>query len=224
MATRQSITINKITFNTKTALRKKIREIRDRYKDNERLNQEDFNFMVDLLQRHEDPARKIGCGVAYMYVKTNPVFKKNRGFWLVRSDGSETDFSFEICLKHESKLQKFKSACRTAVSDEIINFRDNFFDTEGWPTCEITGDLISKNDSHVDHTPPMTFDRIVNDFIKETNIDVETIGLLTAEDNRVRNEIENVNLRNRFINYHNTHAVLRVVSRFANLSIIKKGG
>jgi hypothetical protein len=221
MPKRTPITVNEAEFKTKKSLREHIRKILYSYSDGQILNTVDFTFMLALLERHEDPKRKIGCGVDFMYVKKNPVFK-NMGFWLARTDGTETDFSFEICLKHETKLQKFKSSCRSAVSDDIISFRDEFFSKHETPICEVTGEPINKWNSHVDHAPPMTFDNIVKEFVMEFGIDVEKVPLLTAEDGRVRNELADEFLRNQFRLYHLGVAELRVISKLANLSIVKR--
>ena len=221
MPKRTPITVYETEFKTKKSLREHIRKILYSYPDGQILNTVDFTFMLALLERHEDPKRKIGCGVDFMYVKRNPVFK-NMGFWLARTDGTETDFSFEICLKHETKLQKFKSACRTTISDDIISFRDRFFSQSETPTCEVTGDQLHKWDSHVDHVPPMTFDNIVKEFVMDLGIDVEKVELLTAEDGRVRNELADGMLRDQFRLYHLGVADLRVISPLANLSIVKR--
>jgi hypothetical protein len=222
MSSKNPIWINGERFNTKTDLRNRIRALRDKYEDNVPLENDDFDFMLDLLRRHEEPDRKIGCGVWFMYVKANPVFKSNRGFWLVRHDGSETDFSFEICLKHETKMQKFKSACRTAIADDILKFRNDFFVNNKNPYCELTGQSLEKHNCHVDHKPPMTFDEIVTRFIKAKKVDVDTVKLLTAEDGRIRNELADQVLKESFIVFHRWYANLRVISRWGNLSISKK--
>lgn len=224
MAKREPIIVNGQSFKTKKVLREYIRKIRDSYLDGQCLNEDDFEFMLDLLNRHEEPEIKIGVGVAYMYVKTNEVFKRNREFWLVRIDGSETDFSFEICLKHETKLQKFKNACRTSVADIVMDFKKDFFDRVGEPSiCPVTGEAMTlRRNSHVDHAHPNTFDKIVQDFISLNGLDVNQIELLTAEDGRVRNEMADKTLEQQFIEFHNRRAKLRVVSKFANLSLAKR--
>lgn len=216
--------VNGQSFRTKQDLREHIRQIRDSYTDGAILADDHFEFMLDLLNRHEEAGIKIGCGVACMYTRANEVFKNNREFWLVRTDGSETDFSFEICLKHETKLQKFKSACRTAVAPIVMGFKLDFFDQAGGVAlCPVTGDKITlRKNSHVDHARPNTFDKIVSDFIEGYGLDVEAIDLITAEDGRVTNEIRSERIKADFIKFHNERANLRVISRYANLSIVKK--
>lgn len=221
---RRPYVVNGKTFKTKAKLRDYIRKIRDRYLEKQRLGEGDFAFMLDLLQRHEKPDIKIGCGVSHMYVKTNSVFRRNREFWLVRVDGSETDFSFESCLTHKTKLQKFKEACRTAISSTIQSFKKDFFDCADVSLfCPITGELMTlSGNSHVDHAPPNTFDKIIRDFIRIKDIDVNRVGLLEEEDGRVRYEIEDKCLERDFIDFHNTRADLRVISKLANLSVVKQ--
>jgi hypothetical protein len=224
MAKREPYIINGKLFKTKDELREYIRNIRDSYLDGQRLNDEHFKFMFDLLQRHEEPQIKIGCGIAYMYIKTNEVFKHNREFWLARLDGTETDFSFEICLKHETQLQKFKNACRTAVAPFTTQFKLDFFAKISEATCPLTGEIMSlRHNSHVDHAFPNTFDKIVQEFIGQYQIDVANVELLTAEDGRVRNEIVDKELEQKFVKFHNEIAELRIVSKRGNLSIAKSG-
>lgn len=217
-------TVGDCSFGTLDEIRRKVRSIRDKYKDGIFIDDGDLKFMRDLLNRHERSHQKIGCGIAAMYVKKNTVFKNNRGFYLVRMDGTETDFSYEMCLrnKSESRLQKFKSACREAVTDTIINFKRGCFADSKIKTCPITGESITPDNSHVDHEPPMTFDEIVRRFIDDNQIDIERVELSgIGEDGSIRNRIKNEILRDMFIAYHNQRALLRIVSPQANLSIIK---
>lgn len=227
MGKRKPYIINNEEFRTLQDLRIRIRAIRDTYPDNVYINPNDLAFMCNVLNRHESADYKIGCGVAAMYVKTVPMYKNNRCFWLVRQDGSETDFSFEMCLRNkpESRLIKFKQACRSAVSEEVSVFKREFFRTKTkfCAKCPFTGEVITPTQSHVDHAPPWTFDNIVSGFIKEYLVDVDDVEIRgIREDKMLRNEIDNDNLKQRFIDYHNERAELRVISKQANLSIVKR--
>jgi hypothetical protein len=53
-------------------------------------------------------------------------------------------------------------------------------------------------------------------------LDVNDIELLTAEDGRVRNEMVDKRLEGEFVDFHNKMATLRVISKSANLSIVKR--
>lgn len=211
-------------FKTKKALRERIRGIRHKYADNERLNDADFGFMLDLLNNHEHRAEKIGRGVESMTVRTNPVYKINRGFWLTRTDGTSTDFSYEMCLRSTTKLQAFSAACRGVVADTVKTFKLDFFKRQREPTqCPITGELMTlRGNSHADHAPPMTFARIVNDFIISHGVDVNAPGLLMHRDGQTVDEFTDNDIAQRFLDYHNQIATLRVISKQANLSIARR--
>lgn len=219
-----AITINNHFFKTKKSLDEYTRKLRDSYSNGQPLNDSDFDFMLNLLDRHEQSDIKIGCGVVSMYVKTNSVYKNSREFWLVRVDGSETDFSFKQCLKNETKLQKFKKACRVAVSSIVIDFKKDFFARFGESsTCPITGEtMTSRHNSHVDHSYPNSFNQIIQDFIEAKALDVDKIELLTSRDGRIGSKMMDKTLEQQFVEFHNQRAKLRIISKLANLSQPKR--
>lgn len=226
MPKKKPYVVNGKEFRTLNDIRGYIRTVRDSYPDNVYIGVDDLAFMLSLLLRHENADNKIGCGVHAMYVKTDEVYK-NRGFWLVREDGTETDFSFEKCLRNkpESQLIKFKKACRTTIVYEVLSFKNLFFSPErGFSSrCLFTGDTITPEHSHVDHAPPWTFDNIVGEFIKQEGIDVDRVEIGgTMEDGVVQNTLKDDGLRKKFLSFHNDRAELRVISPKANLSIVKK--
>lgn len=211
-------------FQTLDDLRTRVKGILGAYPDYCFLSPEDLSFMLDLLQRHEHAWRKIGCGVAGMFVRRNPVFK-NRGFWIYREDGSETDFSFEKCLRNkpESRLLKFKHACRGAIAERVIQFKTDFFNNHDQAVCPITGQEITPWNYHVDHSPPWTFDRIVHSFIRDFGIDVESVAIRgIGADRSLRNKLDS-EIKAQFIAYHNERAQLRMLSPRGNLTL-RKGG
>ena len=211
-------------FKTLQSLRKRVRAIRDSYSDDVNLSADDFAFMCDLLKRHESADIKSGCGIREIFVRQEPIHH-TRGFWLRRIDGSETDFSFEMCLRNkpEPRIIKFKAACRTAIKFEVIRFKEKFFAQQHSAKCQITGETITKQTAHVDHAPPWTFDQIVMAFINEKHIDVDMVKINgIQQDCMLENSITDKQLERQFIEYHNQRANLRVISGFANLSIVKR--
>jgi hypothetical protein len=218
-----SFNINGEVFKTKKALRERIISIRDSYPDDERLNKEDFDFMREVLEHHESAPIKIGCGVSEIYPRTNPIYKKNRCFYLKRTDGTETDFSFLMCLTSEKNSDKVKNAFRKAVAPYIIEFKNCIFKLCGEPIpCQITKEyMYSNSNCHVDHAKPNTFLKIVEDFCKEENLDIEKIKVISSNDGMIGNEIEDKSIKEKFISFHNKRAKLRLVSTTANLSVLK---
>jgi hypothetical protein len=73
-----------------------------RYKIGELVSDEDAADLSALLDRHDELEEKVGTGIAGFKVDTPPndvpQFSK-RCFWVIRSDGSEIDFSIGHCLK-----------------------------------------------------------------------------------------------------------------------------
>ncbi|KAK7321667.1 hypothetical protein VNO77_32524 [Canavalia gladiata] len=70
-----------------------------RYMSGERLTTEDERAVVDkLLVYHPHFEDKIGCGLESIMVDRHPHWY-SRCFFVVRTDGSWTDFSYKICLQ-----------------------------------------------------------------------------------------------------------------------------
>ena len=84
------------------------------------------------------------------------------------------------------------------------------------PILSVFADLLRR------YQCPNTFNKIVQDFISLKGLDVNDIELLTAEDGRVRNEMVDKRLEGEFVDFHNKMATLRVISKSANLSIVKR--
>ncbi|XP_010943194.1 protein DCL homolog, chloroplastic [Elaeis guineensis] len=72
----------------------------DRYRDGERLNDEDEKVVVEkLLAYHPHSEDKIGCGLDSIMVDRHPQFRNSRCLFVVRTDGVWIDFSYQKCLR-----------------------------------------------------------------------------------------------------------------------------
>jgi Protein of unknown function (DUF3223) len=204
-----------------------IRDMVARYDDGERLRMDDLGFMLNLLTRHPSTDQKQGVGVVAMEVRRNPVYPQSRGFWLIRADGSSTDFSYYECLRETPHTERFHRALRVAVEPDIQAYCRAFFAARhGMPYyCPYTGELVGLKGSHVDHQEPDTFKVLVQRFIAHEGLDVAMVQVDgKAEDNVVQDTLADKSLAERWIAYHRFHARLQVVSRTANLSILKRHG
>jgi hypothetical protein len=213
--------INKIGFNTKNDVVKFIQSILYKYNEGEFLDKIDFNFVYDLLSEgHHNPDRKIGSGVAGIFVGTNNY--NRRGFFIKRLDGSITDFSYRKCIYKKGPLHDIKSACRTAIREDIIRFRENFFkenaDADGFIICPFTHQKVSIDNCHIDHIPPNTFNKIFSDWIRTKNIDPKKVKLLGYGDGDMTKKFIDEKLKNSFIKFHRERMNLRVTSPLGNLS------
>jgi hypothetical protein len=224
MAKRQTYTINEVTFNTKKELEEYIKKILHGFPLDEKLPDSDTEFLISLLQRHPEVESKMGSGVVYITIQNDSRYGTTKHFQLHRADNSTTDFSYIQCIKPSTNLQKFKQAARNAIKESIVIFRDDYFNQHVENAiCELTHQPITKNRCHVDHIPPLTFEKIVNDYINDRGINIDIIEFIGAkEDNAISNEFIDESLKEDFQKYHDSVAKLRVLSAWGNLSISKK--
>jgi len=181
--------------------------------------------LLDLLRSHPSAESKIGTGVEAFEIRQNPRFTKSRCFYLIRIDASEEDFSYTKCLYPPTSLAVFKSICRKLVGIRLFWLKSAYFrknaSEDGRIQCPITGEWVTEDQAHVDHIPPDTFEKLVTDFITQNNINVEEVEIREAEgETEVGKTFASTSLADEWVKYHNENAKLRVVSAYANLSII----
>ena len=217
------ITVGVNTFATKGALQDYIRTLVADHADDQALDADDLRFMLTLLDRHPQAETKIGCGVASIVVRRNPVYTSTRGFYLFRTDGSGTDFSWTECLNPTPHRKKVTRAMRVLAEPQTMAYKQRFFDSTPSPTCELTGESITFVGSHVDHVPPLTFEKLIEDFCVENNLDIDTIPIRDdLADNKYVDVLDDDLIAALWEEYHRQRAVLRVVSVLGNLSVSKR--
>ncbi len=216
------IEISNRVFKTKKSAEEFIQDILYKYPLNQSLTGEDLVFVCGMLELHPDKDVKIGVGVSSIIIESDTEFNKTRHFSVVRTDGSIVDFSFKKCLSPNlnEPIKLFRSCARRAIANQCLSFRDEFFHKEQnldtKVPCAITGVLIDKNNCHVDHIHPETFDKIILDFIAANNINVSEIKFIEAQ-NGIGRVFADDTLKDSFSKYHKSVAKLQVVSPVANL-------
>ncbi len=185
-----------------------------------------LNFMMAVLEHHPAADIKIGCGVARIEVRANTRFSTGRTFWLVRHDGTATDFSFMECLKPSTNAQKVQGAFREAIGDQLATFKLDWFRTQAQPDttvlCPILNISVGWEDAHVDHERPLTFVALVEAFISTRQLNVDDIAVRDREDGRIGKVIADELLAAEWAAYHRAQAKLRVVSKQANLGWLRR--
>lgn len=184
------------------------------------LNDCDQHFLCGVLELHPEADQKFGVGVDYFYVKRNEY--GGRTFWLRRTDGSETDFSFMRCVSAAHAMTDFAKACRTAVVQDILAFKNLVFDGVDFVTCPIVGERIFRDTCHIDHAPPYTFDRIVQEFTLLLENPLQEVE--ETRDGETVTRFRNDEVAEQFREFHNSHASLRAISKYANLSVLRRKG
>lgn len=114
-------------------------------------------FLLDLLLMHPDASRKIGSGVSHFEVRVNPQKPSTYTPWLVRTDGSATDWSYRKCLDPPAHAMEVRRAMRSAIDDQIADFRRESFDA-GRGVCAVCAVNLTGVGGHVDHDDPTFVD------------------------------------------------------------------
>lgn len=216
---RKSFLVNGEKFATKTALVSRIRGILACGVGEVPLD--DQPFLLDLFKRHQDAAAKFGVGVATIRVALAKPYN-TRCFEIERADGSRTDISYLECLRASTVYDWFPAACRTAVVSQIWATKEAAFTKLPTIACPITGDEVTRATCHVDHAPPWPFEDIVQAFIDHAGIELGLVEFLDG-DGETESRFADKELADAFAKFHAERAALRVVSKRANLSILRKG-
>lgn len=176
----------------------------------------DVGFLYDLLLMHPSAAQKVGSGVASFQVERNGY--NTIGFWLTRTDGSRTDFSFLECLTPSSHKTKVTSALRTEIQDQIYEFKLQVFGTQtGVVPCAITGELVTWKTCHVDHEP--SFDSLVKSWMSVEELTWDLLRVRPSQDGEVGNErLLDPPAIESWQKYHRQHARLQITTIAANLN------
>ena len=204
---------------TKKELTDKCREIL--YKGVPIVGEEDTEFLLNnVFILHPNWPKKRGVGIKRIEVRDNPKYN-NKNFFIIRLDDTETDISFTKCISNPTDFRIIKNACRNAIEDIIIDFRDSII----LPfICPITGEEIDDyRNIHVDHYD-LEFDDLVMSWIRNNNLSIQELkdNISNGIDNEIGNYFLSQSICDDFRNYHNNNTHLRLVSKRANLSNLRR--
>ena len=175
-----------------------------------------------LLERHTEYAAKVGCGVSHFEIFLTP--HSTQCFRIVRVDGTGTDFFYPHCISQRapSRKQDVSQAFRQAVRFDLYKARDAFFaahsDGDGLVACAVTAERIGRDQAHMDHRPPMTFEVIVTTFLAGRGLSLDDVPLTIGQDDQGSPEVTDEALREAFRAYHRDVARLDFVKIAINLA------
>jgi Protein of unknown function (DUF3223) len=181
----------------------------------------DVQFLLDLLELHPEREIKIGVGIAHFEVRSNPRFGKQRSFYLIRTDGTETDFSFVKCLRPPTHRQLVMAAMRREVEGQIIEFAKHEYRVSSHVLCPITRRYVERDAAHVDHSSP-TFLELAEDFAGRSGGWYELS--VAHADGSIGVQLGSSHQAGAWRKYHRERANLRIVSIEANLSLLRRSG
>ena len=202
------------------------RELRDRYPVGAtNSDPADHSDLMALLKRYDmcglDGPSKIGAGVDRFETRLNITNGgRNVGFWVIRVDGSETDFSFIRAVNKAPKaaFDQLVDACRTVVQPELQSARIAYFamhaDRSGRVVCAISGDLISERDCGLDYAEK-GFSELVGDFaiVQGWQGGIPGGVLSAPADAQTTTSFASQSYAAAFRKFHRTTARVRVVSK-----------
>lgn len=207
-------------FPSRAAAENHVRSIRDAYEDFDPLEPEDHVFMADLLALHSEAAQKIGTGIHAFYVQVDQEWQNSRHFVVVRQDGSQTDFSFKNCIYGPNPRSDVLAALRAAVVEQITRFRDA--ELVPGKLCPISGEGLTRKNTHVDHVAPDTFVALATRWTTQLGADLVQLELVPNAPNQLVRGLRDPAQILSWQAFHQASAVLRLISRTANLSTVRR--
>lgn len=187
------------------------------YEFGQLLNKSDFNEILNLLETHPRKEEKIGVGIKQ--IKISKLKYKTKAFELVRLDGSTEYFSYTKRINApRTSTTRFSEACRKAIQEDLKDVKQAYFDKhskKGKVRCQETKELLSWEQLNIDHRQPNTFSVILDRFIELNNINLEKIEYIEIDGEG--NELADLDIKKKFIEYHKEKANLRIVNKNNNL-------
>ena len=177
------------------------------------------------LKRNGQPTKTLNQKISHFEVRKNTgIGFTTLGYWLIRADGSATDFSFLCAIsgKVDGPSKEFCKACRHAIALDCIILKkaafDKYADAEGRMECELSHRKVTSAEAHLDHAWPY-FGQIVSGFrvargwskqIPDGVISWPSDGQLTAS-------FTDGKISEAFREFHHSQAQMRILSAKENL-------
>ena len=212
-----SINIAGITFPTKIAVERHIRDIFKRTVPMTPLGGPDLIFVSVLLDIHPLREHIVGSGIRHHGVECVPNAPDQRRFVIRRTDGSLRDWSWRDALTPESPLKRLTGVLRYLISGQILSFRNNTPERDCY-NCRVA----LSSDSHVDHVAPNTFESLVRQWTHINSLTPESIEIQSRSGYGQHSTLADSRLSVNWENFHRSNAVLAMACRKCNLSVLRR--
>jgi hypothetical protein len=183
----------------------------------EDLNEDDAAWFVELIREmHPYAGEKLSKPVVGVR-RYNRYGHQGNNLLLMYADGSSLPFSWNKCCKGKKSSDgvSVKTALRAAVADQTSAVMDAAFAHSETIACPMSGDVITRRSSHVDHAPPKFAD-LVQAWLIDRDIQLDDVPL--ADDPQGGQILALGEARDSWRRFHKQNAVLRVVSARWNTS------
>lgn len=217
--------LNDEVFDTKSAVVERCRAIIARSVDGRPVDEADADFLFDLFRYHDEWEEK-AAGV-FLDFSTQMTIHGTRCFVIRKQNDQDIDISYYHAVRQlpnarsgsllPQKLRDFRNAARTAIQSQINEYRTTALQFA--TTCPVTGELITRGNSAVDHIAPDTFDALLFRFC--TNNAINPIQVAVGSHQGVVATLIDSTLKDAWSSFHREHAKMRLLSRKGNLSLSK---
>ncbi len=228
----KSVTVGSRIFKTQSSALEHFKKILHAYSDGDQVRDGSHHAdLVSLIDRYDpileavgEPLKGNGLIDHFERRLNTGTGWSSSGFWVVRNDGSETDFSYIDAVKGKPKgiSQDFYNSCREAVALDLIQAKKKAFkdygDSEGKVACELTGKLVSIEDAHLDHAWPF-FSHMVSGFraARGWSNDIPSGVISEPADGQMKSVFIDQTVADAFRSFHHSQALMRILSKEANL-------
>ena len=226
------VAIGSRSFRTQSSALEHFKVLLHRYQDGQRIvDPGDHADLVALIERYDPVLEAVGepgkgAGqIAHFERRLNTgTGWSSSGFWIVRQDGTATDFSYIDAVKGKPKgqSQDFYNACRQAVALDLIQAKKQAYaqygDDQGKVECELTGVMVTIDEAHLDHAWP-NFSLLVSGFraARGWSKDIPDGVVSAPADGQMTPVFIDNTVSDAFRAYHHDQAILRILSATANL-------
>ena len=210
------IQIGKPTFESKAEATEHFRKMLYRYELGNPVNDQDARELLWLLERHPTYKQKRGAGVLGFTIQEAPYGA--RGFGIVRTDWTTTDFSYRKCIADPPTiLAQVIRALRKEVEDDVLRAKREYFelngDSHGRVPCKLAGTPVTIDEADADHAPPHTFDVLARLFLSARKIIPHEAMLTPPADNQFGRLLVDRELAADWREFHHGQADLRIVAK-----------
>jgi hypothetical protein len=195
----------------------------------------DHEDLLALLERYDeaihDGPSKTGVGIAHFETRLNRTNGgTNVGFWAVRVDNSETDFSIikAVAAKGSTEAQQFSDACRVAIGADLNEAKLAHFaiwgDAAGTIECEATGALIERSEARADYVMKPLRDIVHGFRVSRRWEERLPDGVITRpNDAQTITQFDDPIAAADFKRYHHAVAQIRIVAKDAPVAKLRVG-
>ena len=209
--------IGELEFKYKKDILNFYKKILNSYEFGDIVSEKDFKKLNYLFEYQLDSKELIGSGIDYVRIAKSKFNMKC--FEIVHTDNSTELFSYVKRINPaRTNFTKFNEACRQAIQKDLINVKQKYFDkfsVKGQVKCQETKELSKWDELNVDHRQPNTFSVILDRFIELNKINIDKIEYIKVDGGP--NELADIELKEKFIEYHKQKANLRIVRKDKNL-------